>query len=739
MHNSTLLLTLAISAASTSLVSAQEQDESIEVVTIIGSQEQAQRIAGSAQYIGTEKLRQFAYSDIQRIVREVPGVSIQIEDGYGLRPNIGIRGVSTERSGRITLLEDNVLIAPAPYSAPAAYYFPTVGRLSAIEVVKGPAAITQGPYTIGGALNMVSTPIPTEISGNVVTEAGEDSTYRVHATYGGRTDAGFGFLLETHQWQSDGFQSIDRGSNDTGLDVRDYTVKLSYAPINSPHAIDLKLQATDQDSNQSYLGLTDGDFSNSAFRRYGVSEFDNIETEHEQQILRYSYDFNDSLDLSVTAYNNEHQRNWFKTEGIDFDGSANAEDFSRTSWFNVIQAINSGTSLNGFNPDQLQSILDGTSDTAAGSIQLRSNDRKYFSRGLQLGLNWNGMVGNTLHDLEFGIRFHEDEEDRLQRNSNYSQVSGALVLDDLGILGNAGNRVQEAQAVSIHIHDNIQIGDWTLSPGLRYEDIEQKRTRYNDGELRNLRDSRSNDTQVFLPGLGVLYQLSDSLSLLGGVHKGFSAPSNSPNVDEETAINYELGFRYNNDSLSAEIIGFLSDYDNLLGQCTASSGSDCVIGDAFNGDAATVAGLELLVSADLARSSDYRIPVSLSYTHINGEFDTDIANTDFFGTVSEGDPLPYLPENQFLASIGFEKNNWATYLTGNSVDEVCVRASCNVFERTDDTFTVDISANYRFSNALTFYGRVENLTGEEDILGRQPYGARPNKDRTVTAGLRFDF
>ena len=739
MKHSKLLLTLAISAVSASLANAQEVDGTIEEVTIVGSREQAQRIAGSAHYIGSDKLAQFAYSDIQRIAREVPGVAIQIEDGYGLRPNIGIRGVATERSGRITLLEDNVLIAPAPYSAPSAYYFPTVGRLSAIEVVKGPAAITQGPYTIGGALNMVSTPIPTEMSGNIVTEAGENSTYRVHATYGGRSESGLGFLLETHQWQSDGFQDIDRSDNNTGLDVEDYTVKLSYAPSDSAHAIELKLQSTEQNSNQSYLGLTDRDFDNNAFRRYGISALDNIKTEHEQQILRYSYDISDSLDVSVTAYNNEHQRDWFKTEGIDIDGSSSAEDFDRASWANVLQAINSGTNLSGLNPDQLQSILNGSSDTAPGSIQLRSNKREYFSRGLQVGLNFSGMIGSSLHDLEFGIRLHEDEEDRLQRNSNYSQNNGELTLDDLGILGNAGNRVQQAQALAIHIHDNIQLGDWTLSPGLRYEDIEQKRTRFADGELRTFRDSRQNDTQVFLPGLGILYQVNDSLSLLGGAHKGFTAPSNSPNVDEETAFNYELGFRYQNGSLSTELIGFMSDYDNILGECTSSSGSDCTIGDAFNGDAATVAGLELLVSANLARSSSYRIPVSLSYTLIDGEFDTDIADTDFFGSVSKGDPLPYLPENQFLASVGFEKNNWAAYLSGNYVDEVCVRASCGDFEKTDNTFTVDISANYQFSSALNFYARVENLTSEEDILGRQPYGARPNKDRTVTAGLRFNF
>ena len=614
-----------------------------------------------------------------------------------------------------------------------------MGRLSAIEVVKGPAAITQGPYTIGGALNMVSTPIPTEMSGNIITEAGEDSTYRVHATYGGRSESGFGYLLETHQWLSDGFQDIDRSNNNTGLDVEDYTIKLSYAPSNSAHGIELKLQSTEQSSNQSYLGLTDRDFDNNAFRRYGLSARDNIKTEHEQQILRYSYYISDSLDVSVTAYNNEHQRDWLKTEGIDFDGSSNAEDFDRTSWADVIQAINSGTTLGGLNPDQLQSILDGSSDTASGSIQLRSNNREYFSRGVQVGLNWNGMIGNSAHDLEFGIRLHEDEEDRLERNSNYSQSNGALALDDFGILGNAGNRVQEARALAIHIHDNIQLGDWTLSPGLRYENIKQKRTRFAGGALRTFRDARQNDTQVFLPGLGILYQVNDSLSVLGGAHKGFTAPSNSPNVNEETAINYELGFRYQNDALSTELIGFMSDYDNILGECTASSGSDCTIGDAFNGDAATVTGLELLVRANLARGSSYKIPVSLSYTLIHGEFDSDIADTDFFGSVSKGDPLPYLPENQLLVSVGFEKNNWAAYVSGNYVDEVCVRASCGAFEKTDDTFTVDISANYQFNRALNVYARVENLTSEEDILGRQPYGARPNKDRTVTVGVRFNF
>lgn len=726
-----------------SVVHADPASAPLEEVVTIGSRDAIDKITGSAHYIGEEVLDKFEYSDIQRISREVPGVSIQIEDGYGLRPNISIRGVATERSGRITLLEDNVLIAPAPYSAPSAYYFPTSGRMQAFEVIKGPAAITQGPYTIGGALNMVSTAIPEQQKGKVLVEVGEDSTARIHATYGDRLDNGFGYLIEAHQWQSGGFQSIDRSGTDTGLDVTDYTVKLSYAPEGSAHAVELKLQKADQDSNQSYLGLSDADFRDDAYRRYGISELDNIVTAHDQAILNYRFKFNDDLSISATAYNNTHARDWFKTEGIDLDGSNNAQAFSRTSWANVVQAINKGDSLSRgdvtFSSSQLQAVLDGSLDTAEGSIQIRSNAREYYSRGIQLKADWNLALGDTKHSIEAGVRYHEDEEDRLQRNSTYQQLGGQLQLNDLGELGNAGNRVQEAQATAVHIYDSIEFGNWIVTPGLRYESIDQMRTRYRGGENRTFRDSRENHTSVFLPGLGAIYRINEGLSIVAGVHKGFTAPSNSPGVREEEAINSEFGLRYNSNNTRVEVMAFSSDYKNLLGECTSSSGSNCEIGDAFNGDAATVTGLEVLLSNSASLTDDLVLKTSLSYTYINGEFDTDIADTAFFGDVSAGDPIPYIPENQLQLSAGLETQVWQVNANVSYVDEVCTRASCGQFDRTDRALTLDLAANYLFNDSFKLFSRIENATDEQDILGRQPYGARPNKGRTASIGIEMSF
>ena len=737
------VLSVALAHAEQPQSADDEERGEFETVTIVGTREDLDSVPGSAHLIDAEQLARFAHTDVQRIMRQVPGVSIQVEDGFGLRPNIGIRGVATERSARITLLEDGVLIAPAPYSAPSAYYFPTVGRMAALEVLKGPAAITQGPYTIGGALNMVSTPIPAQSGGRAVAEVGQHASNRLHASYGGTFDSGFGFMLEAHQWFSDGFQTIDRHGGDTGLDVRDYTLKLAFE--SGPHLVRLKLQNADQHSDQSYLGLTDAAFRAAPERRYGLSNLDAIDTDHEQSILRYEYASN-GLQVALAGYRNTHARNWFKTEGIDLDGSADAQSLARVSWANIVQAVNRGASVRGHSAQQLNAILEGTADTPPGSIQLRANDRRYVSQGVQLRATLTRDFGAVSHTLQAGVRYHEDEEDRLQRNSSYSQRNGALALDDLGVLGNAGNRVQRAEAVSLFVRDAIEFGRWTLTPGLRFEDIDQSRVRYETRAGRtddpasrtpaNLRSTRANATRVLLPGLGAAVRIGSATTLVAGVHKGFSAPTNAVDVNAEEALNTELGVRFDNGRTRLEALGFLSDYDNMLGVCTSSSGVDCEVGDAFNGDAATVHGLELLAATNLAPAdAGFSAPLEIVYTRMQAEFDTDIADTDFFGDVRAGDPLPYIPEHQLSATLGVVQGRWSVHAALNYVDALCVRASCGTFERVDDAITVDAAVRLAFRADASLFARIDNVANAQDIVGRHPYGARPNKSRTVVLGV----
>ena len=120
----------------------EDTEEIIESVTIIGSAEDLRKLPGSGQIITNDDLLKAMDTDIQKILTAVPGVYMRTEEGYGLRPNISIRGTAIERSAKVAIMEDGVLVAPSPYTSSSAYYFPTTGRIHSVEVLKGPAAVS---------------------------------------------------------------------------------------------------------------------------------------------------------------------------------------------------------------------------------------------------------------------------------------------------------------------------------------------------------------------------------------------------------------------------------------------------------------------------------------------------------------------------------------------------------------------------------------------------------------------
>ncbi|MEQ9318151.1 MAG: TonB-dependent receptor plug domain-containing protein, partial [Polyangiaceae bacterium] len=164
-------------------------------VSAFGTAREIKRVAGSAHRVDAEELERFEDDNIHNVLRRVPGVYVRGEDGYGLRPNIGLRGATARRSAKITLLEDGILFGPAPYSAPAAYYFPLTTRMNAIEVFKGPSALRHGPNTIGGAVNMVTRPIPWGHAFGADIALGTTAYGKGHAHYGFGDDH-WGVLIE---------------------------------------------------------------------------------------------------------------------------------------------------------------------------------------------------------------------------------------------------------------------------------------------------------------------------------------------------------------------------------------------------------------------------------------------------------------------------------------------------------------------------------------------------------------
>ncbi|HMB61092.1 MAG TPA: TonB-dependent receptor, partial [Xanthomonadales bacterium] len=409
-----------------------------------------------------------------------------------------------------------------------------------------------------------------------------------------------------------------------------------------------------------------------------------------------------------------------------------------------IAAINNGTSLGGLSPQGLEAILEGA-DTPGGSIQIRNNSRKYYSQGIQLIADKSLGAGSVIHQLQFGLRYHEDQEDRLQRNDNYQQMSGQLVLNEVGLEGNAGNRVQNAKAWAAYLYDRIEFDRWTLTPGLRYENIKLSRDRYftdsadpSSRDPDNFRDSRENTVDVWLPGIGAIFEFNESSNFVGGVHRGFATPGNEPGVDPEDSTNYELGFRHSKGLLNLEAMFFFNDYKNLVGVCTNSSGSNCDPGDSFNGEGVHIPGFELTLQTTFDGPGGWQIPMQLTYTWMNAKFQSSF-DSEFFGDVTKGDPVPYVPRNQLWASIGIINGPWSLYLSGNHVDSVCTKPSCGVHEETESSTIFNVAAHYDLSPQWQLYAVVENLADKLYLVAREPYGARSNKPRSFMAGVIFTF
>nr|MBP6626572.1 TonB-dependent receptor plug domain-containing protein [Arenimonas sp.] len=282
-------------------------------VNVFGSAEDVRKASGSAHFLDQEALEKFNYRDIHRVLRQVPGVYLVDEEGYGLRPNIGIRGSGTDRNSRITVMEDGVLIAPAPYAAPAAYYFPTMSRISAVEILKGSASVRSGPRTTGGAMNLLSTPLPGEPAAMADLSVGSDATLLAHGWAGGMGER-VGAMVEGVRQQTDGFKDVD-GGFDSGYSLNDFVGKLRF--VSGPDAahyqqFDLKYGRSTQDSDETYLGLTDADFARTPNRRYAGSQLDNIQTEQQLLELRHLIELGDKADLTTVAYRTEFPRNWYK-------------------------------------------------------------------------------------------------------------------------------------------------------------------------------------------------------------------------------------------------------------------------------------------------------------------------------------------------------------------------------------------------------------------------------------------
>jgi Fe(3+) dicitrate transport protein len=708
-------------------------------VTVAGSR--VSKTPGSAYVINNKKLERVEYDDPQAILQTVPGVYVRTEDGVGLRPNIGLRGANPNRSAKVALMEDGIPFGPAPYSAPAAYYFPLMTRMYQVRVLKGPATIVYGPQTVGGAIDLITRPIPASPTASVDLAIGQYGYAKFHGWYGASNESD-GFLLEAVHLRDSGFKELPDDS-DTGFHRNEWMVKAAHLfDPSSEHKNELSIKATysEEDSHETYLGITDQDFRENPNQRYAASQMDRMRWNRTAVAISHVLEPARGVRITSTAYRNDFHRIWNRFKALGGAGEG--------ALFDVLQHPDASPEN-----QHIYGVLTGREDSIGGSsgdvILWGPNDREFVSQGIQTIVSLEPVTGPLTHRIEYGIRLHYDRVERRQSQDGYLMLGGELVPEGTPTVVTEFNEAS-TESAALYVIDAVTWKSLTLTPGVRVEF-------WHATGVNKLNDTEDGGSQrAVLPGIGAYYSIIDGLGMLAGVYRGFSPPppplpsedtgaaQEQPGLqDPELSINYEFGARYASAPARLELIGFYNDYSNLTDICTQSSGClDQSLDRQFDAGRAKIYGLEAFAEHEPSLGT-WRFPISIAYTLTFAEFlDRFDSNDPMWGSVIPGDELPYVPRHQLNAQVGVEEDHGGVYAAFSYVAAMREEAGSEPIDEalaTDEQTVVDVGAHYRVLEPLDLYLNVRNLFDSQALVARRPFGARPNAPRWVQVGAKVKF
>ena len=256
---------------------------------------------------------------------------------------------------------------------------------------------------------------------------------------------------------------------------------------------------------------------------------------------------------------------------------------------------------------------------------------------------------------------------------------------------------------------------------------------------------RENTVDVVVPGIAAAVQVTNSLNLFGGVHRGFAPPNTRPGVRPETSLNLEAGLRIRNELVTLQAATYFNRYTNLLGADLAASGGGGTT-DLFNGGRVNVAGFELSAGTDLAtrfEATELSLPFRFTYSFVDASFRSSF-ESEFEGwnTVGSGDALPYVARHQFAASAGIDWHRVGLDVRANYVGPMRTEAGSadvSLVPHTDARTVIDVSGSVALVQQSALFFGVRNVTDAVYVVARRPSGLRPGLPRTVLIGLRSRF
>jgi Fe(3+) dicitrate transport protein len=707
-----------LKAAELVAVSGMEElvsNETTEIV-VIGQGPRSTKLPGTASVLLRQDWVKTRPLSVNEVLRRVPGLYPRDEEGLGLRPNIGLRGLSPSRSTKVLLLEDGMPLSYAPYGDNATYSMPPFRRFSRIEVLKGASQVRFGPQSVGGVINFITPKAPDDFGGELMIGVGENGYGEIDFGFGGPLPIEFArdwsYLVHVNATGFDGVRE------NTRLSTQDIWMKLE-GSIGANQALSLKIGRAHEDSQLTYSGLTALEYK--ASPRANPFSNDRLDFVRRSLSLSHVWDLSPDLEIKTSLYGVSFDRDWWR------------------------QSSNSAQRPN----DASDPLCAGLANLYMG-CGTEGRLRGYQSAGLESRLKWKGSFAGADTVLTAGIRVHEETQKRRQVNADapHLRVAGTSVNGGL-----KEDNVRTAKAFSSFVSFDLDYGKMTIQPGIRGEWIDYGR----QNRLNGARGSTKLD--VLVPGLGLSYELKDNWIVYGGVHKGFAPPrvediitnaGGSVQLDPEESMNYELGLRTKSRFMNFDMAWFLMDFDNQIIPSSVAGGAGASL---TNGGKTRQFGLEAALTAPkLAKGfkDDHYWSYQLSLTNLTqARFEgVRLSNISGFGTTSvTGNRLPYAPEWTAQMSLSYHLSERANVsLEFTHTAEVFTDDLNTVAESLDGqrglmpaTSLINLTVNMpAWSSDANIYVSVKNLT-DEDIIVDRSRGILPGAPRLVMAGLITRF
>ncbi len=380
--------------------------------------------------------------------------------------------------------------------------------------------------------------------------------------------------------------------------------------------------------------------------------------------------------------------------------------------------------------------------TDGETLSRQHSYRDFQSTDLSGRVELSGKVdtGDITHHILIGAdgyHFHFDKYwERYRPTAGDATYSINVYNPEYGQIAPEGvllyNQVETQDNYGIYIQDQLDLNEkWKLTLGGRFDSFEQN--------IENHKNQTETDQSqnVFSPRAGVVYEWQPWLSVYGSYSEGFRPNTGSDYrgvaFEPEESKSFELGTKFELESLSGSIALFRAEKSNVLTADPVNSGYSAALGKADS------QGVELDLAAYLSQDTQ----LLLSYAYTDAKTANDILNADWGVSIPEGSRLINIPKHSGSLTL---KHDTSLFGSDASAGANVLYVGDRLGETIDPSYElpaytlVNLFGTYALNQAVSLQFNVNNLFDE--VYYQSSYSSlwtMPGEPRSYKVSVRYSF